>query len=246
MTLSLKNQVALITGAGSGIGLATAHALASEGIRLVLSGRTVSKLEKLANDLKQTLPEADVLILPADVSNPTQVNTLVTQALEKFQRIDILINNAGVAGKTALLQEIPTEEVHRIIDTNLKGAIFVMQAVLLHAMVPRQAGTIININSVSGKTAFPFWSLYDASKFGLRAITEAVAEEQRSNNIKVTSIYPGAVDTPLWETVELDHEPQREGMLDSQTIADTVLYILRQPKKAFIPEITLEPLQPAL
>lgn len=246
MSEFLKTQVAIITGAGSGIGSAIAKSLATEGGNLVLVGRTVSKLETLAQALKSNFPDLGILIIPADVSDAAQAEKIVTQAMERFKRVDILINNAGLAGKIALLQEISVEEIHQTIDTNLKGAIFMMQQVLLRSMVPLQSGTIININSIAGKTAFPFWSIYDASKFALRAITEAVAEEQRSNNIKVVGLYPGAVDTPIWESIELDYEPQREGMLDAETIAETVLYVLRQPEKVFIPEITLTPLQPAL
>ncbi len=249
MTPSLKNQVAIITGAGSGIGKAIAKTLAAQGVHLTLCGRTASKLEALAQQLKIDYPEVKLLSIAADVSDATQAETVVTQTIEQFKQVDILINNAGVAGKIALIQEIPPEEVHRILDINLKGAIFMMQHVLLHAMVPRQSGTIINMNSVAGKTAFPFWSLYDASKFGLRAITEAVAEEQRSNNIKVVGLYPGAVDTPLWESIEpaaAENAPNRDGMLDSETLAEAVLYILNQPEKVFIPELSLTPLHPAL
>jgi NADP-dependent 3-hydroxy acid dehydrogenase YdfG len=113
-------------------------------------------------------------------------------------------------------------------------------------MIQQHGGTIININSIAGKTAYPYWSIYDASKFGLHAITQAVAEEQRHNNIKVVGIYPGAVATPIWEGLEPGHEPDPNGMLDAETIAESVIYILKQPRKAFISDITLSPLQPVL
>src|SRR5690606_28865868 len=120
-----------------------------------------------------------------------------------------------------------------------------MRAVL-PSMIHQHSGTIININSVAGKEAFPYWSIYDASKFGLTAMTEAVAEEQRCNGIKVVGIYPGAVNTPIWESIELNHEPQRDGMLDPETIAEAILHVLRQPEKVLIKDITLTPLKPAL
>jgi NADP-dependent 3-hydroxy acid dehydrogenase YdfG len=170
---------------------------------------------------------------------------LVDVTLQHFQKIDVVINNAGVSGKIALLQEISIEEIDQTIDTNLKGPIYLMKYVL-PGMVAHQHGTIINMNSVAGKTAYPYWSIYDASKFGLHAVTLAVADEQRSNNIKVVGIYPGAVDTPIWETIELNHEPNHAGMLDAETVAETVVYILNQPTKVFIPEIMLTPLQSVL
>ncbi len=246
MSGTLKNQVAIITGAGSGIGAAAARRLAAEGAHLVLNGRTQGKLQALAEELNRDYPGIKASVAPGDVSDPQQAKALVDQTMLVHGQVDVLVNNAGVAGKIALMQEVPVEEVHRTIDINLKGAIFMMQEVLRQSMVPRQRGAILNINSIAGKTAFPYWSLYVASKHGLRAVTEAVAEEQRSNNIKVVGLYPGAVDTPLWETIELAHDPNREGMVDPETIADMIVYILCQPAKVVIPDVTITPLKPAL
>lgn len=241
----LAGQVAIVTGASSGIGQVIAEALAARGMRLVLAARRHDKLEALAKILKDRHPALEVRVSPTDVSMAAQVENLVRHTVEAFGRIDVLINNAGVASKIALLQEIPLEEIDRTIDINLKGPIYLMRAALPY-MVRQQGGVIVNINSVAGKTAFPYWSVYDASKFGLHAITAAVAEEQRQNNIKVIGIYPGAVDTPIWNTIELNHEPEREGMLDPETIAEAVLYALDQPAKVLVSDITLSPLKPAL
>ncbi len=241
----LQGQVAIITGASQGIGQAIARYLAAEGMHLVLSARNQQKLDALVASLKAQYPDLQLQVVPADVREPDQVEHVVAMAVQTFGRVDVLVNNAGVAGKIALLQEIPIEEIHRTIDTNLKGPIYAMRAVL-PVMIQQNGGTIININSVAGKTAFPYWSLYDASKFGLHAVTQAVAEEQRCNNIKVVGIYPGAVDTPLWETIELNHEPKKDGMLDADTVAEAVVYVLRQPQKVLITDVTLTPLQPAL
>lgn len=241
----LKGQVAIITGASQGIGQAVARQLADLGIHLVLCARNISKLQFLAGQLKESYPQIKTLVVSCDVRSAEAVQNVVDQTLKQFQRIDILINNAGVAHKLGLLQEISLEDIDRTVDTNLKGAIYAMRAVL-PTMIQQHGGTIININSIAGKTAYPYWSVYDASKFGLHAITQAVAEEQRHNNIKVVGLYPGAVATPIWEGLEPGHEPDREGMLDVETIAESVAYILRQPRKAFISELTLSPLQPVL
>lgn len=242
---AFENQVAVITGASQGIGQSVACHFAKLGLNLVLCARSVEKMNDLAKELRDRYPEVSVMVIPCDVRDPAQVQRVVHDALERFGRVDVLVNNAGVAPKVGLLQEMSLDDIHRTIDTNLKGAIYFMQAVL-PGMVQRQSGTIINVNSVAGKTAYPFWSIYDASKFGLHAITEAVAEEQRGNNIKVVGIYPGAVDTPIWHSIDPDHEPSHEGMLDADTIAEAIVYILQQPRKVFITDLTMAPLKPVL
>jgi NADP-dependent 3-hydroxy acid dehydrogenase YdfG len=231
--MPLQGKVALITGASQGIGQAVARHLAGMGLHLVLSARSEQKLGQLSEEIQAGFPQSRVLIVPCDVKDAAQVRQLVSQALSEFSRIDVLINNAGVAPKVGLLQELSIEDIDRTIDTNLKGAIYCMHTVI-PAMVHQHGGTIININSVAGKTAYPFWSVYDATKFGLHAVTEAVAEEQRSNNIKIIGIYPGAVATPIWEG------------LDPEDVAEAIGYILSQPEKVHVREITLTPLKPVL
>jgi NADP-dependent 3-hydroxy acid dehydrogenase YdfG len=113
-------------------------------------------------------------------------------------------------------------------------------------MVAQRSGTIININSVAGITAYPYWAVYDASKFGLRALTEAVAEEQRGNNIRVVGIYPAAVDTPLWQTIDPNHTPDKAGMLTAQHVADAVWYTWQQPPHCHIKELVLSALNPSV
>lgn len=243
--MHLKGQVAIITGASQGIGHALARSLAPLGVNMVLCARSVDKLSALEAELKSAYPDIKVLSYPCDVQEPLQVQAAVNQALQQFDRVDILINNAGVAPKAGLFQESSIEDIDRTIDTNLKGAAYFMHAVL-PVMVHQHHGYIININSIAGKTAYPFWGIYDASKFGLHALTEAVAEEQRQNNIKVVGIYPGAVDTAIWGGIQLDKNLNYEGMLDVEQVADAVVYVLKQPPKVFINEIVLTPLKPVV
>jgi len=244
-TAPLHGQVAIITGASQGIGHALALRLAQMGIQLMLASRNTQKLDALAAEIRAQHPTLRCETHHCDVRDSAQVQAVVDAALKAFGRLDILINNAGVAPKAQLFQESSLEDIDRTIDTNLKGSMYFMRAVIPH-MVQQQHGTIVNINSIAGKTAYPFWSVYDASKFGLLAVTEAVAEEQRSNNIKVVGIHPGAVDTPIWDGVQLEKEPPHEGMLEPEHIADAVAYILNQPRKVFIKEMVLEPLKPIL
>jgi 3-hydroxy acid dehydrogenase/malonic semialdehyde reductase len=247
MTLLLAEQVIWITGASQGIGQEIAETLAAAGAHLALFARNADKLNTLAKTLQERHPGCECLVLPGDVRESTHLQGAVQSILQRWGRLDVLVNNAGVAPGIGLLQEFSAEEVARVLDTNLKGAIFAMQTAL-GPMVAQQSGCIINVNSVAGKTAFPYWSIYAASKFGLRAITEALAQEQRQNGIKVCGIYPGAVDTPIWDGVSstLESASRREGMLDARTIADAVLYILSQANKVWLSDITLEPLKPAL
>ncbi|MBX2860880.1 MAG: SDR family oxidoreductase [Vampirovibrio sp.] len=241
----LKGQIALITGAGSGIGKAIATILAGQGVNLVLNGRNHQKLTETAETIKQSHPGVEILLAPGDVTQSSKAESLITQTIDAFGRLDILINNAGISGKIALLQEISVEEIDRTLATNLNAPIYLMRSAI-PVMVRQQQGVIININSIAGKTAFPYWSVYDASKFGLRAMTEAVAEEQRTNNIKVIGIYPGAVDTPIWQGIELDSPPDPKGMLTSESIANAVLFALHQPSGTYVSEVSVSPLQPAL
>ena len=242
--MKLHGKIAIITGASQGIGAATALVLAGLGVNLILSARNEQKLVALKEKIQKSY-KIEVLVAPADTRNAADVQHVVDEAIKQFGRIDILVNNAGVAGKIALFQEIPVDEIDRVIDTNLKGALYWMHAVL-PVMIHQHAGAIININSIAGKTAYPYWSVYDASKFGLSAVTTAVREEQRGNNIKLIGIYPGAVDTPLWNAVDPDHAPDHAGMMDAQTIADAVVYALSQPDKVLVEEIILTPQKPSL
>lgn len=241
----LANKTALITGASSGIGHTTAHQLADVGCNLVLSARSEDKLNDLKQNLSKKYPNLKFTVIPCDVSDSSAVEALISGAIKEHGQIDILINNAGVAPKIGLLQEISLEDIDRTIDINLKGAIYTMRAVIPE-MINNGGGTIININSIAGKTAFPYWSIYDASKFGLTAITNAVADEQASNNIKVVGIHPGAVNTNIWDSIDLGDEPDFDGMLDPEQIAETILYVLNQPEKALVKEITITPLNPVL
>jgi NADP-dependent 3-hydroxy acid dehydrogenase YdfG len=247
MPVLLNGKVVWITGASQGIGEAVARRLASEGVRLALFARNIEKLKTLVESLHTQYPNCECLVLSGDVRIAEELNTVALHILKHWGKLDILINNAGVASPIGLLQEQSSEEVARIIDTNLKGAIYAMQAAIV-PMVAQQSGCILNINSIAGHTAFPFWSVYASSKFGLKAITESVAQEQRQNGIKVCGIYPGAVDTPIWEGVSdsLDAEARKIGMLTVEHVTDAILYILMQPSSVWIPELTIEPLNSVL
>jgi short-subunit dehydrogenase len=237
--------VALITGASKGIGLAVAHKLAQNGYSLALSSRSGDALQALVNELSRQYPQQQFLSFVADLSQPETACAALVQAVlaSPLQKIDVLVNNAGVSGRISLLTEISDADVMATLALNLAAPVLMTKHVLPH-MVQRGAGHIVNISSVAGKTAFPYWSVYCASKFGLSALAEAVGEEQRQNGIKVCTLHPGAVDTPLWDSV--DANAQRDNMLTPDTVANAVWYALSQPEGAWVSDITLKPLHSVL
>ena len=249
-----SDGVAVVTGASQGLGEAIALKLAENGLNLVLTARNETKLKTLAARIQTLYPQIQTLVCPADVQKYADVENVVEQTMTRFGRIDILINNAGVAAKMGLFQELSVAAIEQTVHTNLLGPMYFMKAVLPIMVAATNktkldetpAGVIININSIAGQTAFPYWSVYDASKFGLRALTEAVAEEQRSNGIRVVGIYPGAVDTAIWDSVDLESVPDRSHMLQPEDIAATVEFIVNQPSRCFISELTVRPVKPTL
>ncbi|MBY0451182.1 MAG: SDR family oxidoreductase [Cyanobacteria bacterium] len=246
--------VAIVTGASQGLGEAIALRLAENGLNLVLTARNQAKLKTLADRIHSLYPQIQTLVCPADVQKNTDVEDVIQQTMKTFGRIDVLINNAGVAAKMGLFQELSVAAIEQTVQTNLLGPMYFMKAVLPVMVAAadaskaneRPAGVIININSVAGQTAYPYWSVYDASKFGLRALTEAVAEEQRSNGIRVVGIYPGAVNTAIWDSVDLESVPDRSQMLQPVDIAAAVEFIINQPTHCFVSELTLKPVKPTL
>lgn len=238
MSNRLTGKTALITGGGSGIGLETARLFLAEGAEVAITGRDEAKLRKAAESLggKRVIP------LAADVSKVEQATSLIESASQKLGRIDILVNNAGANIKERSMRELTPDTWHYLVGANLHGAYHCMFAVLPQ-MRQRKEGLIININSIAGKRANPLGgTAYVAAKFGLRGLALAVAAEERANGIRVSSIYPGEVDTPI-----LEHRPtpvtedHRRGILQPQDIAQAALFIATMPSRASIPELIMTP-----
>jgi NADP-dependent 3-hydroxy acid dehydrogenase YdfG len=239
----IQQKAVLLTGATKGIGLAITRMLSQNGAKLLLNARSLSALETLQADLKKMFPGAEIEVLAGNMGDSQFVERLIQTAIHHYGRLDILINNAGISPRFALLQELSTDDIDATIDVNLKGPLYAMKYAMPQ-MVHQGGGMIINLNSIAGKVAFPYSSVYCASKFGLHALTECVAEEQRANNIRIVGIYPGAVDTPIWQTIEPGVQQDPERMIDAEDIAEAVRYILTQPGKVTVKEITLMPTRP--
>jgi NADP-dependent 3-hydroxy acid dehydrogenase YdfG len=235
----LTGKTALITGGGSGIGLATAQLFLGEGARVGITGRDEAKLRRAAD----ALHAGDRLLYrTADVSDPAQAEALVHDMSSRLGRIDILVNNAGVNIKQRAFHELTPDSWKQLMTSNLEGAFYCMRAVVPQ-MRQRQDGLIINVNSISGKRANPLGGLaYIAAKFGLRGLAMGLAAEERANGLRVSSIYPGEVDTPI-----LDNRPtpvsaeQRRDMLQSEDVAAAILFIACLPPHASVPELVITP-----
>ncbi len=189
---SLQGKVVLITGASSGFGAAAARLFAAEGCRVVLSARRLERLEALAEAIRAEGGQA--LAVACDVTRQEEIEALVAVTLEAYGRIDVLFNNAGFGRLNWLDALDPADDIDRQIDVNLRGAIQMARAVLPH-MMAQGSGHILNMSSVAGWIATPLYSVYAATKFGLRGFTEALRREAAPFGVQVTGIYPGPAVT---------------------------------------------------
>lgn len=231
----LRGQVAIITGAGSGIGRAVALALAHVGIKVVLAARTKSTLDTVAAEITNSGGQA--LIVPTDVGNEAQVEALVTQTTSAFGHVDILVTSAGGAFFGSLVDS-RTEDWDTMININLRGTYLCCKHVV-RAMLPRARGHILNVLSIASTHILPGSTGYTASKMGALGLTKVIAAEVRSAGIKVTAVIPGAVDTPLW-----DHSGSsldRGKMLSATDVANAMLSVIAQPPGIHTDEIALMP-----
>lgn len=232
---SLKNKTAVVTGGSKGIGKAIAVCLAREGANIVLAARTAEEL-KIAE--KEVLKYGgEVLSVPTDVRNPTEVTRLATKAEKKFGAAHILVNNAGI-GRFQEVQKLTEEDFRATLETNLYGVFYCCRA-FLPGMVKNQEGHIVNISSLAGKNTFPGGSAYCASKHALIAFSECMMLEVRQHNIKVTSICPGSVATDF-SPGSLD----KNWALTSEDVAKSVLDVVTSSAGSLISLVELRPLKP--
>ena len=192
--MKLKNKVALITGAGRGIGKAVALHYAREGAKLALCARTAAEIEETAKEIK--VAGAECLAIPCDVSVEEPVSDFVGEAQKRFGRIDVLINNAGVMTRPAPLAELEVRKWDYTMAVNLRGPFLVTKAVL-PVMMQQKSGAIINVSSSIGRGVYANFTAYAVSKWGLEGFTQTLAAEVRGYNVRVNSVDPGYVATKL-------------------------------------------------
>lgn len=228
---SLQGKIALVTGAGKGIGRAVALALAAEGVHVGLLARTASDLQSLAAEIAtHGVKTASVV---ADVADRVAVEAAAAQIEQQLGPIDILINNAGI-GHFAKFMEMEPAQWEQIIQVNLLGTYYVTRAVL-PSMIARQTGDIINISSTSGLRASAGSSAYSASKFAVMGLTEALMQEVRKHNIRVSVLTPSTVATPLaLENKLTDGNPEK--VMQPEDLAEFIVAQLKLNRRIFIKE----------
>lgn len=240
----LENKVAIVTGASSGMGEATALDLAKEGARVVITAR---RSEKLAEVEKRIMDNhGTCLSLPLDVTDEEAVKRCIQKVEDTWGTIDILINNAGVM-LLSPIDEADTADWRRMLDTNLLG-LLLMTRYVLPSMKEQRSGHIVNVSSVAGRTAGPTRSVYNATKWGVVGFSEALRQEVVGYNIRTTIIEPGIVATELQD--HIPHETTKENLkkwiqtsypLQSEDISAAIIYALSQPSHVNVNEILIRP-----
>ena len=232
---TLLGQVAVVTGAGRGIGHATAMALAREGATVVLAARTRQQLAATAAEIRETGGAA--LAIPTDVTQDAAVEAMVEQAIAELGRLDILVTAAGVASFGPVSGTKPTDW-DGMLAVNLRAVMVSCRAVL-PIMIRQRRGTIINVASVAAQRAIPGAAVYTATKAGVVGFSRVLAEELRSEGVRVGVLVPGAVDTPLWDAIP--GSPDRSRMLRPADVARAAVLMASLPPGAALEELTLLP-----
>ena len=239
MFTRLSGKTVVVTGGGSGVGLATAKAFLAAGANVAVAGRDAGKLDAAVRELDGG---ERLVSLPTDVAVAAQCQALIDAATAKFGRVDILVNNAGTNLKARTMRELTPESWDRMIRTNLDGAFYCTHAVLPQ-MLARKDGVIINLVSVAGKRANPLGgAAYVASKFGMGGLGLVLANEEKDSGIRVSNVCPGEIDTPiLSQRPTAVSDAHRASILRPEDVADAILYVCNLPPSVHVPELIIKP-----
>lgn len=243
--MNIKGKIVFITGASSGIGMESAKAFAREGCKLILTARRIDRINILASELLKEFG-TESLTLPLDVKKKEDVFTLFEKLPDDWKKIDILLNNAGMGKGLSPLHESDPEGWDEMIDTNVKGLLFVTKSVS-NLMIKNGGGHIINVGSVAGREVYPNGNVYCATKFAVNALTKAMRVELYDKNIRVTTVDPGMVETEF-SLIRFDGDEERaknvyKGMtpLSPADIADTIIFCATRPAHVNISEVVIYP-----
>jgi len=250
MPSTLTGTVALVTGASSGIGAATARRLAEHGAAVVLVARRKDRLDALAADIEQAGGTA--LAVATDITDRTQAEAAVQQAVERFGRLDTLVNNAGLMLLGPVVGANP-DEWERMIAVNVQGMLYTTRAALPHLLQaaqegPRRVADIVNISSIAGRVAWNGYGVYNLTKFGLNGFTESLRQEVTQRHVRVGVLEPGGVatelgshNTPDIRTEMIDPFFEQTEVLAAEDIADGVTYMVSRPRHITIGELWIMP-----
>ncbi|MCG3121042.1 MAG: putative oxidoreductase [bacterium] len=238
--MELKNKVALVTGAGRGIGRAIALALAQAGAKLALAARRQNELEAVAQEIRAM--HSEVIIIPTDMRDESQIHTMIAKTLAHFGALHVLVNNAGL-GHFKTVAEMTTAQWDEMFGVNLRGVFLATREALPHL---RQAGEsfVINLASLAGKNTFVNGGGYTATKWGLRAFSQCLMLEERQHGVRVLVVCPGSVDTEFAAgRTGSPHSKKREIVLP-EDVAATIIMSLKMPQRAMVSEIDIRPTNP--
>ncbi|WP_415045417.1 SDR family oxidoreductase [Cedecea neteri] len=243
MMNNIKDKVIVITGASSGLGLAAARRLSEQGAHVVLGARRIERLRQLSDEL--TSGGRQALAVETDVTVLGDVQRLVGRAVQAFGRVDVMVNNAGLMPISAL-ERLKVEDWERTIDVNIKGVLYGIAAALPH-MQRQMSGHFVNVASVAGHKIMPGGTVYSATKFAVRALTEGLRQEVKPWNIRTTILSPGAVDSELPNSItEEDVARGMQGFYQTTAIpadsfARAITFALEQPDEMDVNEIVFRP-----
>ena len=235
-TPALAGSVAVVTGGSRGIGYGVATALAELGATVVITAKNIDRVQTAARELSAHGPACEGIA--CDVTNLTSVNQLAAHLRHRYGRVDVLVNNAGIGGPASLLHELSPEAWDQIFDTNVRGVFYMLRAIV-PLMIAAGARHIINISSLAGKNPLPRGAAYSASKWALNGLSYSVAEELRSQNIRVSVVCPGSVDTEF--SPHPGKDPSR--MLRPEDVAHVVAMLVTQRPQSFVSEVLMRPTQ---
>jgi len=239
--MKLLKKTVIITGAGKGIGKATAELFLKEGAKVILTSRNKAELEQFKEE--QNDYSSNITIIPGDITNEEIIKSVIDSAISKYGKIDILVNNAGF-GVFDNLVDSKTSDFDSIFNTNVK-ALYLMTRGCLPYMIKEQSGSIINIASIAGKQGFATGSIYCASKHAVMGLSRALMLEVRQYNIRVVAVCPGSVATDFFRAEsQTVLSSRKETVLQADEIAETILLAASLPENATIHEIEIRPTNP--
>ena len=229
-------KLAFITGATKGIGRSTAITFAKAGWDLILLSRNLNMMENLKEELSNT--QATINLLKCDLSNSKELEYCVKESINKYGCPSVLINNAGCAFNSNLV-EMDLEKWEKVIQINLTSVFQICS--LIVPQMRKNGGLVINVSSHASYNAFPQWGAYCVSKSALSMLTKCLREEERSNSIRACTITLGSVNTPLWDSESINSDFDRASMLSASSVSNTILYMAEQPESQLIEDLTLMP-----
>ena len=228
----MSDKIVLITGASSGLGRAISICLASKNYHCILSSRNKVKLKEIADYMHSK--NYTCTIIPSDLTSEKSIENLY-QECQRIGFVEMVVNNAGV-GIFSKIEDSSIADFDKQVSINLRAP-FILSKKFIPDMKKKSKGRLIFINSVAGKTGYPFSSSYVSSKFGLRGLSESLREELRQDDIKVISIHPGAIDTPFWDNVNVDFS--REQMLSPESVANDIVNAMESSGNSVVEEIVI-------